>query len=131
MTLYVYKGWNAKIYKEGVLIGYCDSASVDIATGLDPYYEIGSRTPSYLTEGNQEITGSISKAWIDINYLNLVIGTGSLTEFDLTFKAYTSGAPWIYLYDCKFESGSLDIPQDGVLTESYDFRAKTVGVKMG
>ena len=132
MSLYVYKGWNAKIYKDGVLIGYCDSASVDIATGLDPYYEIGSRVPSYLTEGNQEVTGSISKAWIDTDYLALVVGTSTLTEFDLVFKASSSqsGAPWIYCYDCKFESGSLDIPQDGVLTESYDFRAKSVGVRV-
>ena len=128
----VLKGWNAKIYKDGVLVGKVSTVSVTVATGLDPFYEIGSRTPSVLTEGNLEITGSMEKAWIDTNYLSLVLSSGVLTDFDLVFKAaLAAGAPWIYLYDCKFESATVDIPQDGVMTESYDFRALTMGVRLG
>jgi len=123
----LYKGWNCKIYRSdlGVQIGYADSASVDIATNLEPYYEIGSRTPADLIAGNQEVTGSISKAWIDTNYLQLVTGTSSLTEFDLCFEV---GSMKVYVYDCKFEKGSLDIPQDGFLKEDYDFRGKSIGL---
>jgi len=123
----VYKGWNAKIYKDGVQIGYCDSASVEIATNLEAFYEMGSRQPVDIVEGNEEVTGSLSKAWIDKHYLSLVTGSGSLSSFDLCFKVGTSG-PMIYCYNCKFERGSVDIPQDGFLKEDYDFRAKTVAI---
>jgi len=122
----VYKGWNAQIIKDGVVIGKADSASVEIATNLEAYYEIGSRVPTDLIAGNQEVTGSISKAWIDTNYLSLVTGSGSLSEFNLYFKIVNG--PTIYCYNCKFERGAVDIPQDGWLKEDYDFRAKSVAL---
>jgi len=121
----VYKGWNAKIYKDGVQIGLADSASVEIATNLEAYYEIGSRVPTDLVEGNQEVTGSISKAWIDTHYLALVTNSTTLYEFNLCFEV---GNMKLYCYSCKFERGSIDIPQDGFLKEDYDFRAKEVAV---
>lgn len=123
----VFKGWKAKILIDGNEIGYAESVSVEISTGVEPYYEIGSRSPATIVEGNEEITGSISKAWINTDYLTLCTGATGLTFFDLVFKAgEASGAPWVYLYDCKFETGSLDIPQDGFLTEDYDFRATKI-----
>jgi len=123
----VYKGWNAKIYKDGVQVGYSDSASIEIATNLEAFYELGSRMPVELSEGNEEVTGSFSKAWIDKNYLALVSpGNTVLTEFDLCFTLGTGPDVYVYCYDCKFEKGALDIPQDGFLKEDYDFRAKTV-----
>ena len=123
----VLKGWNAEIYYEGTKIGFAESASVEIATGVEPYYEIGSRLPKELVPGNQEVTGSISKAWINTDYLALVVPSGTLTSFTLAFKASTAG-PTVYAYGCVFETGSLDIPQDGFLTEDYDFRATSVQV---
>lgn len=122
----VYKGWNAKIYKDGVRIGYADSASVEIVSNVEGFYELGSRQAVELPEGNEEITGSFSKAWIDKAYLSLVTGSGVLQDFDLCFEVV--GGPKVYCYDCKFERGSLDIPQDGVLKEDYDFRAKTIAL---
>ena len=123
----VYKGWNAKIYKDNQQLGYADSASVEIATNLEAFYQLGSRMPVELSEGNEEVTGSFSKAWIDKNYLILVSpGNTVLTEFDLCFTLGTGPDVYVYCYDCKFEKGSLDIPQDGFLKEDYDFRAKTV-----
>jgi len=126
----VYKGWNAKIYIDGILLGNCESAKVDIATGLEPFYEIGSRTPSTLVEGNQEVTGSFSRAWINIDYLRFVTATGKMNDFEIVFKAdEVAGAPWIYCYNCKFEKGAIDIPQDGFLMEDYDFRATSIGIR--
>lgn len=131
MSSVIYKGWQARILKDGTEIGCCESASVEIATGLEPYYCIGSRTPATIAPGNQEITGSISKALINTAYLSLITGSGSLSSFTLVFKASTAAGPWIYCYNCKFESGSIDIPQDGVLMEDYDFRAVSVGLRTG
>jgi len=125
-----YKGWNAKIYKEGVEIGYAESASVDIATNLEAFYQMGARQPVELKEGNEEVTGSISKAWIDSNYLKLVSpgGSNALTDFTLCFAVGTSPSVQVYCYNCKFEKGALDIPQDGFLKEDYDFRALTIAI---
>lgn len=129
----IYKGWNAKIFigtgdpTTWTEIGCAESASVDITTNIEPYYCIGSKEPAAIVEGNLEITGSISRAWVNTAYLQLLTGSGSLAEFHLCFKAgTTAGAPIIYLYKCRFESGSIDIPQDGVLTEDYDFRATSI-----
>lgn len=126
----VYKGWNAKLYKDGGQIGYADSASIEIATNLEAFYELGARVPVELTEGNEEITGSFSKAWIDKTYLSLLSpgGVTALTEFDLCFTLGAGPDVYVYAYKCKFERGALDIPQDGFLKEDYDFRAKTVTI---
>lgn len=128
----VYKGWNAAILYNGSTIGFCDSASVEIATGVEPYYGIGYRQAQTLIEGNEEITGSISKAWINTDYLSLLSPGGStlLSEFTLIIKAGVgSGGPQVACYNCKFETGSIDVPQDGFLTEDYDFRAQSVVVE--
>lgn len=124
----IYKGWNAKIYIGGLEIGCCESASIDVNQNLERYYCIGNRDAYATVPGNLEITGSISRAWINCYYLNLVIGSnGTIPQFDLVFKASTeTGAPWIYCYNCRFETGSIDIPQDGVLTEDYDFIAESI-----
>ena len=135
----VFKGWNAKIYvRVGAgawqEVGQADSAAVEIASGVEPYYGIGSRIPETLVEGNEEITGSMSRAWVNIDYLALLgAGGNALTAFDLVFKAGATTAntgPWIYVYGCKFETGSLDIPQDGFLTEDYDFRAISIATEL-
>jgi len=122
----VYKGWNAKLFKDGSQIGYADSASMEIATNLEAFYELGSRQPIDLTEGNEEVTGSFSRAWINKDYLNLVTSDGALSDFDLCFTLGPGPNLYVYCYGCKFETGALDIPQDGFLKEDYDFRAKTV-----
>jgi len=124
----VYKGWNAKILVDGQEVGYADSASVEITTNLEAFYQLGSRMPVELTEGNEEVTGSFSKAWIDMHYLHLVSpGNTTLTEFDLCFVVGNNELV-VYCYDCKFERGALDIPQDGILKEDYDFRAKSIAL---
>jgi len=128
----VFKGWNAKIYIGGIEVGCCESVSVDVASNIEPYYCIGSRNPFAVIPGNLEITGSISRAWVNCYYLNLLI-SDAVPIFDLVFKAGEGGAvkaPWVYLYNCRFESGAIDIPQDGVLTEDYDFRAESIACVM-
>ncbi len=134
----VFKGWNARIYisldkSTWNQVGFAESVTLEIATGVEPYYGIGKRVPETLVEGNEEITGSLSRAWVNIDYLTL-LGSGgvSLTNFHLVFRTgEPSGnlGPYCYVYDCKFETGSLDIPQDGFLTEDYDFRAISVAFK--
>ena len=132
----VFKGWNAKLYIDDLEIACAESVTIDVNNNLDDYFCLGLRSPYCTTQGNQEITGSLDHAWVNIYYLKLLglrfeaAEQTSLPKFMLVVKADSSvGAPIVYLYDCQFEKGSLDIPQDGVLKESYDFRAATIFVK--
>lgn len=137
-----YKGWKAFIQiadtSEALVdLGYSESVTVDVATGLEPYYQHGSRrpvlptatAPSGLSTGNEEITGSISRAWINNGLLELLApGTVAASVVLQEFVLYcyidpTGTAPWMYLYGCKLESGSFDIPQDGFIMNDVDFRA--------
>jgi len=141
----IYKGWNAKIlicpkFGESAAcsvigdweeVGCSESVSVDITANLESYYCIGNKEAYAVIPGNLEITGSISKAWIDEFLLQLLIGAhpGGLQTFNLIFRAGTdANAPWIKLTNCRLESGTLDIPQDGWLMEDYDFRAESISV---
>jgi len=135
----VFKGWNAKIYiRVGAAawqeVGQAESVTLEIATGVEPYYGIGSRQPATLVEGNEEITGTLSRAWVNVDYLALMgAGGNALTAFDLVFKVgatTTKTGPWVYVYSCKFETGSVDVPQDGFLTEDYDFRAISIATSL-
>jgi len=129
-----YKGWRAHIlYRTSTdayaKVGYSESVTVDVATGLEPYYEHGSRRPVDLAEGNEEITGTISRAWVNMNLLGYMLpatGIIGIDTFDLYLyiDPYATGAPYMYIYSCKLESGSMDIPQDGFLMADMDFRAE-------
>ena len=126
----IYKGWNATLYYGQLTpytqIGYAESASVEITSNVEPWFSLGSRITTDIAEGNEEITGSLSKAWIDKGYLMMLTGAAGLTEFNLCFTVST--AMKLYCYNCKFSRGSIDIPQDGFLKEDYDFIPKSIAV---
>ena len=114
------------------LIGYTESLSVDFGRNVDPFYQHGDHQPVDLVEGNEEINGSISRAFINWDLLDaiLVSGTnGILPEVMLyvAAKVYPSGFKYLYLYNCKFGDSSLDFPQDGFLMQDVDFIARTWG----
>jgi len=129
MAIKVWKGWNAEIYVAGEKIGLANSVTIEIATGLEPYYEVGARIPAALVEGNQEITGTLSKAWVDKKFLDRASPEGELPSFEMIVyadKDKTAGSPYVILQGCKIETLPLDITQDGFLTEDVDYRARKV-----
>jgi len=131
----LYKGWGVKLYKDGTEIGYATSATVDISAGTEAIFQMGDYKAVEVVRGNLEITGTIERACVDKALLDLITGkeTGSavtqLTEFDfkcsLAVPAPSSGEMQILtVQGCKPETEALDVPQDGVFTESIDFIAK-------
>ena len=120
------KGHMAIIMYQGVSIGYSESVRVDLTRNVDPFYEHGDPRPVQLVEGNEEVTGSMSRAWVDWQLLNciLVSGTGSLpSNLDLYIKLRGGELDNLYLSDVTIRDTSLDIPQDGFLMQDIDFRA--------
>lgn len=121
----VYRGYQAEIYKDGIKVGYVRNISVDIDEGLETYGVIDSHNVAQILEGPLSVTGKFSKAWVDTNYLQL-ISADTLDEFDL--KIEVAGSYYLTLKYCKLSKGSVHVPQDGFLTEDYEFIAKTFEV---
>jgi len=116
----VYKGWNAQLLIDGSVVGYVKEVTIDIDHSLDYYFPAGNRQAALTIEGPVNITGSFSRAWINTTYLSLLNNTGTLSEFSLKVQV---GSMYITLNNCKLKKGTLTIPQDGILTEDYDFSA--------
>jgi len=129
MPTKVYKGRDASIIVNGTTIGVAESATAEITTNVEPYWEIGEKYPAALMEGNIEITGDITRAVIDTNLLNFITDAttkefGVLTTFDVLIRLgpVGSGLPAIYVEDCLPEGESIDVPQDGVVSETFTYR---------
>lgn len=117
-----YKGWNAKVYKDSFPIGFVKEVRVDLDHSLEYYFEAGNRIAAKTIEGPINIKGRIAKAWVDTTYLSLLNNSDVLETFTLALNVGNSDMV-LYLYDCKFNKGSIAVPQDGFLTEDYDFIA--------
>jgi len=131
----LYKGWGVKLYKDSTEIGYATSATIEIAANPEAAYQIGSFKPVEIRRGNLEISGTIERACVDNELISLITDSGTLTEFNFTASLVTptpetSGEiQYIKVIGCVPETGSLDIPQDGIFTESIDFIAKDFEIK--
>lgn len=124
----VYRGHNAKILLDGLVIGSAKNVRVSIKENLEIYFGVDSPNVRKIIPGEIEIEGSLSKAWVNIYYLSLmgVCSTPFLWDnsktFDLIFQeSETLGGCLIYLYNCRFYHTKISIPQDGWLEEDYDF----------
>lgn len=129
MTL---KGWNAKIMSSigGVLVevGQAQSLTIDINENLERYYAIGNRQAESIVEGNQEISGTLERTWVDNKLLGQISTSGSAqTEFYIyAYADKNAGTPSIFLFNCKADSESIDITQDDFHSVSMDFIAKSL-----
>jgi len=135
----VFKSHNAKIFISDLEIGLCTQISVEINTPLEPYYQVGDENvvPFELGNiGNIEISGTIKRAWVNTYYLKLLFGGERPTlpnnsEFDMRLQAsLDSNAPILYLYKCRFKKGTINIPANGWIEESFDFIANSAGTGM-
>ena len=124
----LYKGWNAIILKNDTPIGYATNLEVNIDRALETYFEIQNRKAQRIVEGSASIVGKLTKAWIDTDFLTFLTGSGTLDYFDLKVQVGGTDGMQLYLYDCKFAKGNINVPQDGFLTEDYDILALTFGL---
>lgn len=133
----IFKGWQATIFIQGIPIGCCKNVTVDYDSPIEPYYEIENPNMVHFDSSEDHlglvtISGTITRAWINTYYLKLLFG-GAVpiipnAEFDMVLKASDeSGAPMLYLYQCRFTKGTINIPANGWLEESYDFIAMRAG----
>jgi len=127
-----FRGKDAHIIVDAVTLARVQAVTVDIDTGLETLYEMGSPMPKELVQGNVEITGTIEgilltePAWqIHSKAFEVDPATGvlKLKEFDLKVDILGAKNLRLTLYGCKAETGTLDLPQDGWLGDAIDIRA--------
>jgi hypothetical protein len=117
-------------YKYAKTVGYATGISITHNPNLEAFYEVGSREPKVIKEGNIEITGTVDRAFVDRDMLGKESYTGELGEFTLEVypEGVGEGKPKITLSGVKFSGWTFDMPQDGWITESSDFIAKSIAV---
>jgi len=92
---------------------YIERVEVSVEGGLEALYELGSRLPREINEGNVSMSVRITKKMVDNTYP----------------MGYESGKPKIICRG-KFTSWRPSISQDGYVTETLEFivESLTVGV---
>ena len=118
------RSWEGHILKASTEVGFANG-TISIDRGLQIFREIGSYDFTARREAVRDITGTIEHGYIDTS----LFATGALQTAlnPLTFDIAASFATnSIVLSGCSIESWDLELPQDGWITETVNFRAKTI-----
>jgi len=116
----VYRGWKAKLFLDGIEIGYVEDWRLDIEENSEAYFEAGARFPSTIIPGVHLLQGSFKKAWVNSYYFNLL---NSSSTFELDLEVDKIG---FLVENCKLSKGSFIGGQGGIITEDFQFIAKGI-----
>ena len=113
---------------------YIERVEVSVEGGLEALYELGSRLPREINEGNVSMSVRITKKMVDNTWAGYA-GVGQSDMLPPTKylgiypMGYESGKPKIICRG-KFTSWRPSISQDGYVTETLEFivESLTVGV---
>lgn len=116
--------WEGHLLKGGSEIGFANG-TISIDRGLQTFYQIGSYDLTARREAQREITGTIEHGYIDVaTFATGAFGTvANPWTFDLSASMSDNA---IVLSGCSIESYDLEFPADGWITETINFRAKTI-----
>jgi len=113
---------------------YIERVEVSVEGGLEALYELGSRLPKEINEGNVSMSVRITKKMVDNKWAGYAgIGQSDMlppTKYlGIYPMGYESGKPKIVCRG-KFTSWRPSISQDGYVTETLEFivESLTVGV---
>lgn len=125
-------------------VGRVTGVTVQVSSDVRPFHELGQRFATELRAGNINITGTISRAYVNGALLSLLLGevakpgseaAGSAfvqpsfnMVLNLANPAYEGTASVLTLYDVKFTNWSYSLPEDDFVLEGIQFRALRVTV---
>jgi tail tube protein len=123
-------------------VGRVTGVSVNVASDLKPFHELGQRYATELRPGNVNVSGSIDRAFINGALLKMFLGDAASSRpagtfisptFNLNLRmenpAKSGTSSSITLYGVKLENWSFDIPEDDFVMEKVGFQALWVGVE--
>lgn len=108
------------------------SVAMSNGNNVESLYELGSRGPKEVKEGNIDLSLDIEAHYVDGTPWPGRAGlgsTGALTSYYIAIypKGYTGGYPEIRLYG-KFNNYQFNEPQGDVVTEAITFVGESISV---
>jgi len=118
-------GRNARLYKDGVVIGYGKNISVKGSAELIKEYSMDALTPCIVAPGKQTFSWRADKLYIDGAWMTLLLDG---TEFDIVFQPAGSyqDVPYETWSDCVVLNVERTAGETGGVLETVDGEAKIV-----
>ncbi|MCL0034351.1 phage tail tube protein [Dehalococcoidia bacterium] len=123
----IYHGWEAEILLDGGVIGEAQGITWEVNPNLEAVYELGSRQPAEFHQGNEEITGTIDKLHVNSALVERILGNFP-TPITLVVRPKKGQSPVYTLNGVLFETVGLEIGAEDLVTESIDFKAKSMTI---
>ena len=120
-------GRNARLYKDGTVIGYGKNIRVKASAELIKEYSMDALTPCIVEPGKQSFNWEADKLYINGAWMTLLLAG---TEFDIVFQpagTYTS-APYETWNDCVVLNVERTAGETGGVLEKVSGEATTVTV---
>jgi hypothetical protein len=120
-------GRNARLFKDGVIIGYGKNISVKATADLIKEYSMDALTPAIVAAGKQTFHWTAEKLYVDGAYLTLLLAG---TEFDIIFApaGTTPSKPYTTWTDCVVLSVEYSAGENGGVLEKVTGEAEAVTV---
>jgi hypothetical protein len=120
-------GRNARLYKDGTVIGYGKNISVKASAELIKEYSMDALTPAIVAPGKQSFKWSAEKLYVDGSFMTLLLAG---TEFDIVFSPTGSptGTPYETWTDCVVLSVERTAGETGGVIEKVEGEAESVTV---
>lgn len=127
-----YKGWEVTIkmknddaspgdeYENFTVVGKAESISFEVNANLTSVYGVGYRDAQVIKEGQREVSGSLEHMFVDADFYDGIAEDTYQNEYQIRAEV---GGNTVTLSGVKFDTWSLDAPQDDFLVESIDFNA--------
>lgn len=124
-------------------VGRATGVEVYVETDLEQYHELGRRHAVQLRPGNINISGKITRAYINGALLRLLLGQGALPErasepypqpsFNLQLLTEDPATPGttstITVHGVKLENWAHQLPEDDFIMESVTFKGLFISVE--
>lgn len=124
-------------------VGRAQGVTVEVASEMRPFHEMGQRYATELRPGNVNIRGSIARAHVNGALLKLMLGDGAGTSrpggafvsptFNLSLRMENAAKPGnsstVTVHGVKLDGWSFAMPEDDFVLERATFKALWISVE--
>lgn len=119
-----------------IQVGRVTGVTVEVASAIRPFHEIGQRYATELRSGNVSVRGRFDRAYLNGALLSLLLGEASGRRpgrswpqpmFNVTLTSQNAARPGtrstVTLHGVKIEQWNLTMPEDDFVLEGATFQA--------
>jgi hypothetical protein len=119
-----------------IQVGRVTGVTVEIASAIRPFHEIGQRYATELRSGNVSVRGRFDRAYLNGALLSMLLGEAAAQRpgrswaqpaFNLTLTSESAARPGtrstVTLHGVKLEQWNLTMPEDDFVMEGASFQA--------